>query len=110
MNWYINFVGIDGVNNGGNRVYLFYILVIVFFILVGLEWIVEIGVILWGIDFYNYFEVFVCNGFNGFIVCDISMGVVKEIKIIDLFFVLVFVKVIVNLCIEGVYFVFGLSF
>ena len=55
-------------------------------------------------------EAPVCNGSNGFTVCDISMGAAKEIKITDSFSVPAFAKVTVNPRTEGAYFVFGLSF
>ena len=110
LNWYTNFAGTDGVNNGGNRAYSSYISATVPFTLAGLEWTAEIGATPWGTDFYNYFEAPVCNGSNGFTVCDISMGAAKEIKITDSFSVPAFAKVTVNPRTEGAYFVFGLSF
>ena len=110
LNWYTNFAGTDGVNNGGNRAYSSYISATVPFTLVGLEWTAEIGATPWGTDFYNYSEAPVCNGSNGFTVCDISMGAAKEIKITDSFSVPAFAKVTVNPRTEGAYFVFGLSF
>ena len=51
-----------------------------------------------------------CSGSDGFAVCDISLGVSKEIKITDSFSVPAFAKVTVNPRTEGAYFVFGLSF
>lgn len=110
LNWYTNFAGTDGVNNGGNRAYSSYISATVPFTLAGLEWTAEIGATPWGTDFYNYSEAPVCNGSNGFTVCDISMGAAKEIKITDSFSVPAFAKVTVNPRTEGAYFVFGLSF
>lgn len=110
LNWYTNFAGTDGVNNGGNRAYSSYISATVPFTLAGLEWTAEIGATPWGTDFYNYSEAPVCNGSNGFTVCDISMGAAKEIKITDSFSVPAFAKATVNPRTEGAYFVFGLSF
>ena len=110
LNWYTNFAGTDGVNNGGNRAYSSYISATVPFTLAGLEWTAEIGATPWATDFYNYSEAPVCNGSNGFTVCDISMGAAKEIKITDSFSVPAFAKVTVNPRTEGAYFVFGLSF
>lgn len=102
-NRHINPVGIDGANNGGNRVHLLHTLVIAFPISVGSERIVETGVILRGIDPHNHLEVFARNGLNGPIARDTSTGVVKETKTIDLPLALVPVKAIANLCIEGVH-------
>ena len=61
LNWYTNFAGTDGVNNGGNRAHSSYISATVPFTLAGLEWTAEIGATPWSTDFYNYSEVPVCN-------------------------------------------------
>ena len=110
LNWYTNFAGTDGVNNEGDRAYSSYISATVPFTLAGLEWTAEIGATPWSTDFYNYSEDPVCNGSNGFAVCDISLGAAKEIRITDSFSVPAFAKVTVNPRTEGAYFVFGLSF
>ena len=85
LNWYTNFAGTDGVNNEGDRAYSSYISATVPFTLAGLEWTAEIGATPWATDFYNYSEDPVCNGSNGFAVCDISLGAAKEIRITDSF-------------------------
>lgn len=106
LNWYTNFAGTDGVNNGGNRAHSSYISATVPFTLAGLEWTAEIGATPWSTDFYNYSEVPVCNGSNGFTVCDISLGAAKEIKsLIHSPFQLC--KATVNPRTEGAYFVSG---
>ena len=105
LNWYTNFAGTDGVNNEGDRAYSSYISATVPFTLAGLEWTAEIGATPWATDFYNYSEDPVCNGSNGFAVCDISLGAAKEIRITDSFSVPAFAKVTVNPRTEGAYFV-----
>lgn len=116
LNWYTNFAGADGVNKDGDRAYSSYISATVPFKLAGMEWTVEAGAVPWSTDFYNYTEnpndpdQPSCNGSNGFTVCDISLGVSKEIKITESFSVPAFAKITVNPRTEGAYFVFGLSF
>lgn len=110
LNWYTNFAGADGVNKDGDRAYSSYVSATVPFTLAGLEWTAEIGATPWATDFYNVSESPECNGSNGFAVCDISLGAMKEIKITKSFSVPAFAKVTVNPRTEGAYFVFGLNF
>ena len=97
-------------NNEGDRAYSSYISATVPFTLAGLEWTAEIGATPWATDFYNYSEDPVCNGSNGFAVCDISLGAAKEIRITDSFSVPAFAKVTVNPRTEGAYFRFRAKF
>ena len=110
VNWYTNFAGADGVNKDGDRAYSSYISLAAPFKLAGLDWTAEIGATPWANDFYNVSADPECSGSDGFAVCDISLGVSKEIKITDSFSVPAFAKVTVNPRTEGAYFVFGLSF
>lgn len=116
-NWYTNFAGIDGVNKEGNRAYSSYISITAPFNLGGLEWTAEVGATPWATDFYNYIEnpdnlesPPVCNGLNGFAVCDISLAASKDIKITSSFSVPVFAKISWNPQTEGTYFAFGMNF
>lgn len=101
VNWYTNFAGADGVNKDGDRAYSSYIALAAPFKLGGLDWTAEIGATPWATDFY---------GANGFAVCDISLGVAKDIKITDSFSLPLFAKATWNPRSEGAYFVVGLSF
>ena len=100
-NWYTNFAGDDGVDKDGDRAYSSYISVAAPFTLGGLDWTAEIGATPWATDFY---------GANGFAVCDVSLGVSKDIKITDSFSLPLFAKATWNPRSEGAYFVVGLSF
>ena len=55
----------------------------------------------WETDFY---------GASGFAVCDVSLGVAKDIRITNSFSLPLFAKATWNPCSEGAYFVVGLSF
>lgn len=116
VNWYTNFAGTDGVNKEDDRAYSSYISIIAPFKLGGLDWFAEIGATPWATDFYNYIEntdypdIPVCNGSNGFAVCDLSLSASKEIKITNSFSIPVFAKMTWNPRSEGTYFVFGLNF
>lgn len=101
VNWYSNFAGDDGLDKDGDRAYSSYLSLTAPFKLGGLDWTAEIGATPWATDFY---------GANGFAVCDISLGVSKEIKITDSFSLPVFAKATLNPRTEGAYFVFGVSF
>lgn len=101
VNWYTNFAGADGVNGDGDRAYSSYLSAAAPFKLGGLDWTAEIGATPWATDFY---------GSNGFAVCDISLGVSKDIKITDSFSLPLFAKATWNPRTEGAYFVVGLSF
>ena len=101
INWYTNFAGDDGVDKDGDRAYSSYISVAAPFTLGGLDWTAEIGATPWATDFY---------GANGFAVCDVSLGVSKDIKITDSFSLPLFAKATWNPRSEGAYFVVGLSF
>lgn len=101
VNWYTNFAGADGLNKDGDRAYSSYLSLAAPFKLGGLDWTAEIGATPWATDFY---------GANGFAVCDISLGVSKEIKITDSFSLPLFAKATWNPRSEGAYFVVGLSF
>lgn len=101
VNWYTNFAGADGVNKDGKRAYSSYLSLAAPFNLGGLEWTAEIGATPWETDYYDA---------NGFAVCDVSLGVSKEIKITDSFSLPLFAKATWNPRTEGAYFVVGLSF
>lgn len=101
VNWYTNFAGADGLNKDGDRAYSSYLSLAAPFKLGGLDWTAEIGATPWATDFY---------GANGFAVCDISLGVSKDIKITDSFSLPLFAKATWNPRSEGAYFVVGLSF
>lgn len=101
INWYTNFAGDDGIDKDGDRAYSSYISVAAPFTLGGLDWTAEIGATPWATDFY---------GANGFAVCDVSLGVSKDIKIADSFSLPLFAKATWNPRSEGAYFVVGLSF
>ncbi|WP_349830093.1 hypothetical protein, partial [Bacteroides uniformis] len=101
INWYTNFAGDDGVDKDGDRAYSSYISVAAPFTLGGLDWAAEIGATPWATDFY---------GANGFAVCDVSLGVSKDIKITDSFSLPLFAKATWNPRSESAYFVVGLSF
>lgn len=101
VNWYTNFAGADGVNKDGKRAYSSYLSLAAPFNLGGLEWTAEIGATPWETDYYDA---------NGFAVCDISLGVSKDIKITDTFSLPLFAKATWNPRTEGAYFVVGLSF
>lgn len=101
VNWYTNFAGADGLNKDGKRAYSSYISLAAPFKLGGLDWTAEVGTTPWETSFY---------GSNGFAVCDLSLGVSKEIKITDSFALPLFTKVTWNPRTEGAYFVAGLSF
>lgn len=101
VNWYTNFAGDDGVDKDGDRAYSSYISVAAPFTLGGLDWTAEIGATPWATDFYEA---------NGFAVCDVSLGVSKDIKITDSFSLPLFAKATWNPRSEGAYFVVGLSF
>ena len=90
-----------GVDKDGDRAYSSYISVAAPFTLGGLDWTAEIGATPWATDFY---------GANGFAVCDVSLGVSKDIKITDSFSLPLFAKATWNPRSEGAYFVVGLSF
>lgn len=77
VNWYTNFAGPDGLSKDADRAYSSYVSLVAPFKLGGLDWTAEIGATPWATDFY---------GTNGFAVCDISLGVSKDIKITDSFF------------------------
>lgn len=101
VNWYTNFAGTDGVNKDGDRAYSSYLSLAAPFNLGGLEWTAEIGATPWATDYYDA---------NGFAVCDVSLGVSKDIKITDSFSLPLFAKATWNPRSEGAYFVVGLSF
>lgn len=101
VNWYTNFAGADGVNKDGDRAYSSYLSLAAPFNLGGLEWTAEIGATPWATDYYDA---------NGFAVCDVSLGVSKDIKITDTFSLPLFAKATWNPRTEGAYFVVGLSF
>lgn len=101
VNWYTNFAGTDGVNKDGKRAYSSYLSLAAPFNLGGLEWTAEIGATPWETDYYDA---------NGFAVCDVSLGVSKDIKITDSFSLPLFAKATWNPRSEGAYFVVGLSF
>ena len=108
-NWYTNFAGNDGVTESGKRAYSSYIEINAPFKLGGLEWNASIGATPWGTDYYN------CKseedtGAKGFEVCDISIGVSKEIRITPTFALPLFAKATWNPSTEGAYFVVGISF
>ena len=92
VNWYTNFAGDDGVDKDGDRAYSSYISVAAPFTLGGLDWTAEIGATPWATDFY---------GANGFAVCDVSLGVSKDIKITDSFSLPLFAKATWNPRSEG---------
>lgn len=101
VNWYTNFAGADGLDKEGDRAYSSYLSLAAPFKLGGLDWTAEIGATPWATDFY---------GANGFAVCDVSLGVSKDIKITDSFSLPLFAKATWNPRSEGAYFVVGLSF
>ena len=101
VNWYTNFAGADGVKENGKRAYSSYISVAAPFKLGGLDWTAEVGATPWETDFY---------GASGFAVCDVSLGVAKDIRITNSFSLPLFAKATWNPCSEGAYFVVGLSF
>ena len=101
VNWYTNFAGTDGVNKEGDRAYSSYLSLAAPFSLGGLEWTAEVGATPWATDYYDA---------NGFAVCDVSLGVSKDIKITDSFSLPLFAKATWNPRSEGAYFVVGLSF
>lgn len=101
VNWYTNFAGADGWNKKGDRAYSSYISLAAPFKLGGLDWTAEVGATPWATDFYDA---------NGFAVCDVSLGVSKEIKITDSFSLPLFAKATWNPRTEGAYFVAGISF
>ena len=103
LNWYTNFAGTDGVHMEGARAYSSYISLAVPFRLGSLDWTAEIGATPWATSVYN-------NGASGFEVCDISVGVSKEIGITDSFSLPLFAKFTWNPATEGAYFVGGVSF
>lgn len=103
LNWYTNFAGNDGVNKDGDRAYSSYLSVVAPFKLGGLDWTAGIGATPWANTFYN-------GGASGFEVCDISVGVSKEIGITDSFSLPLFAKFTWNPATEGAYFVGGISF
>ena len=101
VNWYTNFAGADGLNKEGDRAYSSYLSLAAPFKLGGLDWTAKVGATPWATDFY---------GANGFAVCDVSLGVNKDIKITDSFSLPLFAKATWNPRSEGAYFVVGLSF
>lgn len=101
VNWYTNFAGTDGVNKDDKRAYSSYLSLAAPFNLGGLEWTAEVGATPWATDYYDA---------NGFAVCDVSLGVSKDIKITDTFSLPLFAKATWNPRTEGAYFVVGLSF
>ena len=101
VNWYTNFAGDDGVKENGDRAYSSYISVAAPFKLGGLDWTAEVGATPWETSFYVA---------SGFAVCDISLGVAKDIKITNSFSLPLFAKATWNPRSEGAYFVVGLSF
>lgn len=103
LNWFTNFAGDDGVNKDGDRAYSSYLSVAAPFRLGGLEWTAEVGATPWATTFYN-------DGANGFEVCDISLGVAKEVKVSDSFSLPVFAKATWNPATEGAYFAVGMTF
>lgn len=103
VNWFTNFAGDDGVNKDGDRAYSSYVSVAAPFRLGGVDWTAEVGATPWATTFYN-------DGANGFEVCDISLGVTKEVKISDSFSLPVFAKATWNPATEGAYFAVGMTF
>lgn len=101
VNWYTNFAGTDGVNKDDKRAYSSYLSLAAPFNLGGLEWTAEVGATPWATDYYDA---------NGFAVCDVSLGVSKDIKITDTFSLPLFAKATWNPRTEGAYFIVGLSF
>lgn len=109
VNWYTNFAGTDGVTPSGKRAYSSYFSVTVPFALGGLNWTVEAGATPWGTDYYNYNDD-EDSGAKGFEVCDVSIGVEKEIPLTKSYSLPVFAKVTWNPATEGAYFAVGLTF
>lgn len=101
LTWDTNLTGADGVNNEGKRAYSSYIQAAVPFNLGGLEWTAEVGATPWATDYYLA---------NGFAVCDVSLGVSKEVKITDSYSLPIFAKATWNPRLEDAFFVFGISF
>lgn len=100
VNWFTNFAGDDGVNDG-KRAYSSYISVAAPFRLGGLDWEAEVGATPWRTTSYEA---------NGFAVCNISLKAAKDIKITDSFSLPLFGQVVWNPRSEGAYIVVGLSF
>ena len=103
FNWYTNIAGNDGVNGDGDRAYSSYVTVSAPFKLGGLDWTAEVGATPWETSFYN-------DGASGFEVCNVSLGVSKDIAFNDKFSLPLFAKATWNPATEGAYFVVGLSF
>ena len=101
VNWYTNFAGADAVKENGDRAYSSYISVAAPFRLGGLDWTAEVGATPWETEFY---------GASGFAVCDVSIGITKDIRITDSFSLPLFAKTTWNPNSQGAYFVVGLSF
>ena len=103
LNWYTNFAGNDGLDKDGDRAYSSYVSVAAPFRLGGLDWTAEIGATPWATTFYN-------EGAAGFEVCDISVGVSKEIGITGSFSLPLFARFTWNPATDGAYLVGGISF
>ncbi len=101
VNWYTNFAGADAVKKNGDRAYSSYISVAAPFRLGGLDWTAEVGATPWETEFYRA---------SGFAVCDVSIGVTKDIRITDSFSLPLFAKTTWNPNSQGAYSVVGLSF
>lgn len=103
LNWYTNFAGNDGRDRNGNRAYSSYISATAPFTLGGLDWSAEVGATPWATSFYN-------GGTTGFEICEISLGILKEIGITDSCSFPLFVELTWNPATEGVYWVGGIGF
>lgn len=101
LKWDTNLTGSDGINPKGKRAYSSYLQATVPFNLGGLEWTAEIGATPWATSYYFA---------NGFAVCDVSLGVSKDIKITDNYSLPIFAKATWNPRLEDAFFVFGISF
>lgn len=100
VNWYTNFAG-DDYNADGDRAFSSYFSISAPFRLGSLDWSAEVGMVPWKSSAtYGYAD--------GFEVCNVSLGVSKDIAITDKFSLPVYAKATWNPATECAYFVFGL--
>lgn len=93
-NWYTNLSGDD-------EEYASYFSLIAPFSLIGLDWEAEVGATPWGTAYYDT---------DHFSVCDLSLGVSKDIKITQSYSTSIYAKATFNPTTEKLYATIGISF
>jgi len=100
LQWYTNFAGNDGTNDG-KRAFSSYFELAAPFRLGGLDWSASLGIVPWATTSYNS---------NGFCVTNVSLRATKDFVIKEKYHLPVYAGLIANPRNEKVYLLFGVAF